>query len=96
MDKILWFAVAVLSISEGKLLWLVNNYNQCNNAVGLLLYFTVLSLQCYVCNTFNSGDDCASADKLKSSPQLLQNCSELPDGERYTYCRKMVHQIPDN
>jgi hypothetical protein len=61
-----------------------------------MLYFTVLSLQCYVCNTFKSGDDCASADRLKSSPQLLQNCSELPDGERYTYCRKMVHQIPNN
>ena len=92
MDKTLWFALAFLFVSEGKLLFY--RLYQCNNIV--LLYDSVVSLQCYVCNTLSSGEDCASGDKLKSSQKFLQNCSDLPDGERYTYCRKMMHQIPDN
>lgn len=59
-----------------------------------LLFSGVMSLQCYVCNSLHIGEDCTSTDKLMASDKLGVNCAELPGGERYTYCRKMVHEIP--
>ncbi|XP_057379009.1 uncharacterized protein LOC130701071 [Daphnia carinata] len=68
-----------------------------NNMLWITVFFfffsEVVSLQCYVCNSLHFREDCASTDKLVASDKFHVNCTELPDGERYTYCRKMVHQF---
>ena len=63
--------------------------------VAFLLFTLVAALSCHVCNSHKKGEgDCFSTEKVVNSSAFIQNCSELPDGSKYTYCRKIEQDIP--
>lgn len=60
------------------------------------MYFTVLSLKCYICNNLNDGKGCGHGNDADSA--LIKDCTEQAheDGQHnieYKICRKIVTWI---
>lgn len=53
-----------------------------------------VAIHCHVCNSHHN-PDCASTEKVETHDHFLQDCSKLPNGERYSYCRKIEQDIPE-
>jgi hypothetical protein len=59
------------------------------------LFTLVAALSCHVCNSHKEKEgDCFSTEKVVNSSAFLQDCSQLADGFKYTYCRKIEQDIP--